>query len=297
MLLYRGPGEVEYRMDGTDYGPLWTDRYPIALVAHTTETPGLPGYRNGTIGPQITIATRERRVYQHVGLDRRSGALRGTKKVHDLTGVWTVMNEKAVNVEIIGYSDRSAVLKLGGGRRWVGEFTDDEYEFLADVFAYLKTVLPIGDGIHAMPSGQTWRYGMNSPYRLGAREWEAFTGLTAHGGIFGQDHWDTGVLDLPRIWTGVLARTKTDEELDDFLEDLLMLSPEDLARSLTEEQIDELIDANVIKKAKTASGRHFWKVTMRQRDTLKAPEWKEVLREVKAAALVNLALMNHRSRK
>src|SRR5690606_3916099 len=117
------------------------------------------------------------------------------------TGVRAVMNEKAVQVEIIGYSDRAVVQQYGRGR-WVGDFTDEDYAFLAEVVHYLKDLLGIGDDIHARPPGHSWAYGIKSPHRLGAREWEQFSGLTAHGGVFGQNHWDTGVLDLNRIWRG-----------------------------------------------------------------------------------------------
>lgn len=200
-MIYDGPGDLVKVFDCPDYGPLWSDRYPIALVAHTTETKGKPDYNGGSWAPQVTLDPFRFVCYQHQYLDRRSGALRGTKKVHDDTGVWTVMNEKAVQAEIIGYSDRAQVERYKDGRVWVGDFGDEQYRFLAEAFAWLQSALGIGDALHARPSGQSWAYGVNSPHRLGATDWEQFSGLTAHGGVFGQIHWDTGVLDLHRIWT------------------------------------------------------------------------------------------------
>lgn len=199
-MLYDGPGDLVKVFDCPDYGPLWSDRYPIALVAHTTETKGKPDYNGGSWAPQVTLDPFRFVCYQHQYLDRRSGALRGTKKVHDDTGVWTVMNEKAVQAEIIGYSDRAQVERYKDGRVWVGDFGDEQYRFLAEAFAWLQSALGIGDALHARPSGQSWAYGVNSPHRLGATDWEQFSGLTAHGGVFGQIHWDTGVLDLHRLW-------------------------------------------------------------------------------------------------
>lgn len=216
-MIYAGPGERVEIMDCPNYGPLWSERYPIALVAHTTETKSRPGYSEGAWAPHITIDPAAQVVYQHQLLDRRCGALRGTKKVHDDTGVWTVMNEKAVQVEIIGYSDRNTVLKHGNGRRWVGDFGEDDYAFIAAVFDYLRRRIGIGDGLHARPSGESWRSGISSPYRLGAAAWEQFDGLTAHGGIFGQIHWDTGVLDLNRIWRGDDLMTPEDRKALDWL--------------------------------------------------------------------------------
>src|SRR5690606_17012236 len=156
----------------------------------------------GAIAPQITIDSAKQVVWQHQPLDHRGGSLRGTRRVHRDTGGHAVMHEKAVQVEIIGYSDRNAVLRHKGGRRWVGDFADADYEFIAAVLAYLKDLFGVGDGLHARPPGHSWAYGIKSPYRLGAREWEQFSGLTAHGGVFGQNHWDTGGLDLNRIWRG-----------------------------------------------------------------------------------------------
>jgi hypothetical protein len=200
-MNYEGPGDSILRpMNGRDYGPLWADRYPLKLILHTTETATLPGYNNGSYAPHITIDTLARKVWQHVPLDRRCGALRGSIAVYNDTGVRTVMNEVCVQVEIIGYSDRNIVLTYGGNRRWVGDFGDADYEFIGRVVAYLRQVCAIGDGLHAMPAGEAWRYGINSRFRMPAPEpWESFAGMTAHGGVFGQRHWDTGVLNLWRI--------------------------------------------------------------------------------------------------
>jgi hypothetical protein len=220
-VIYDGPGDTILRpLNGINYGPLWTDRYPLKLVLHTTETVGLPGYNNGAHAPHITIDTLARKVWQHVLLDARCGALRGSTAVFNDTGVRTVMNEVAVQVEIIGYSDRNTVINFGGNRRWVGDFQDYDYEFIAEVVAYLKRVCGIGDGLHAMPAGQSWSYGINSRHRMAAPEpWESFAGMTAHGGVFGQRHWDTGVLDLPRIWQQVLE-DEMDPAVRQFYEEL-----------------------------------------------------------------------------
>lgn len=200
-MIYDGPGELVKLFDGPDYGPLWFDKYPIAIVVHTTETLGRPGYNGGSSAPQVTIDPAKQVVYQHQPLDRRGGALRGTKRVHTDTGVWSVMNEKAFHIEIIGYSDKAVVAKYGGGRRWVGDFDDSDYAFIADVTHYIKDLFGIGDALHALPAGDSWKAGISSPYRLSAHDWEQLDGMTAHGGIFGQTHWDTGVLDLNRLWT------------------------------------------------------------------------------------------------
>lgn len=205
-MRYAGPGTIIDK-PGADYGPLWTNRYPIAIVLHTTETEGLPSYSSDDdpdmeYNPKLTIDTRRKIVYVHTDLDRRDGALRGTRRVFDDTGVWTVMNEKAINIEIIAYSDARIAGQRPDRRLAVRDLTDDDYEFLAQVVAWVKKAMNIGDDITPQPAGYPgWRYGLDSPVRGTHEQWEQLDGLTAHGWVFGQSHWDTDGMDLVRIWT------------------------------------------------------------------------------------------------
>src|SRR5690606_20571933 len=175
-MLYDGPGELVPVFDGPNYGPLWADRYPLAIVLHTTETAGVPRYGGGSSAPHLTVDTARRRVFQHQPLNRRAGSLRGSNQVFKDTGVRAVMNEKAVQVEIIGYSDKAVVDAYGGGRRWVGDFGDEEYAFLAEVVHYLRDLFGIGDALHALPAADSWKAGISSPYRLSAEAWEQLDG-------------------------------------------------------------------------------------------------------------------------
>lgn len=195
-MRYEGPGEI-ISDPGRDYGPLWADE-EWAVVMHTTETSGLPGYRNKTITPNITIDPKRRRVYDHVDLQRRCGALRGSSTVFKETGIRVPMNEKAIQIELICYSDKR-IADQSASRTWVGDLTDEDLEFIAQVVAWIvKRVGRIGKAVTPQPAGG-WRYGVGSRYRGSAQEWKEFSGITAHGWVFGQKHWDTGVFDLVRL--------------------------------------------------------------------------------------------------
>lgn len=209
-MRYEGPGEI-IDDPGRNYGPLWEDE-AWAVVMHTTETPGLPGYREKTITPNITIDPKRRRVYRHVDLNSRCGALRGSNTVYKDTGVRVPMNEKAISIEVICYSDKR-IADQSASRTWVGDLTDEDLEFIAQVVAWVvKKVGRIGRNVTPQPVGG-WRYGLDSKWRGSAKEWDEFSGITAHGWVFGQIHWDTGVLDLVRLNTRVWEIIDGEEDM------------------------------------------------------------------------------------
>jgi hypothetical protein len=169
------------------YGTLWGK---VALVYHTTETASWASFDGGRIAPHYEYNPRWREWRWH---NADSSQRVGTMKSSRYTGV--LANEKSIQVEIDCYSDQS---KATGDRIWVGDLTDENYADLADFFAWHIEEDYVTLHVYSPPvSG--WRYGSNSIYRLGVREWYNFTGLTAHGAVPGQTHWDTGVLDLQRI--------------------------------------------------------------------------------------------------
>lgn len=174
----------------TTYGPL-PDKglAEVAAVYHTTETRGMPGYRGGDTAPHYTYDPSPRVFWYHADLARRVGTMRGSST----TGVHA--NEKSIQLEIIAYSDWS---KSSGGL-WVGDFTDEHYLDLAWFLQWCRTTNHhVSDAVTPTPPGG-WLYGANSPYRLDEATWLNFGGLTCHGAVPGQTHWDTGVLDLERI--------------------------------------------------------------------------------------------------
>ena len=175
------------------YGPLQADKYRIALVYHTTETPSWAAFSFGLSAPHYSYkpATREWR-WHGAELDRRVGTMKSSRT----TG--TPANEKSIQCEIVAYSDKR-VADGSPTRLWVGHLTDDNYQDLAEFAAWVAVNSTVNlTHVMTVPPGG-WRFGADSPWRLPRQEWLTFDGVGAHGGVTGQRHWDTGILDLERI--------------------------------------------------------------------------------------------------
>jgi len=180
---------AHWRGGGTTYGPLPDHgRANVALVLHTTETVGMPGFNNGDTAPHLVYDTRDRTWHQWADLNRYVGTMKGHS-----TGHW---NCQAIQVEILAYSDQNHCPPNGW---WVGELANEHYADLAQLYAWLMAEGMVRDDLHAEPPGG-WLYGTSSPHRLNQQQFDLFSGLTAHGGVGGNTHWDTGVLDLETIW-------------------------------------------------------------------------------------------------
>ena len=179
------PGSVDNPTKATIYGPMGdhgNDSYK--LVLHTTETRGMPSFNNGDTAPHYVYdpTSREWTMWAEFW-DGRVGTLKGHGTNH--------ANDDAFQVEILGYSDPNHA-------PWVGDFTDENYRDLAEFYYWAMQQYPIGDAVTPTPAGG-WIYGASAPTRGTWDQYEAFSGLTCHGWVTGNSHWDTGVLDLERI--------------------------------------------------------------------------------------------------
>lgn len=174
----------------TTYGPNPDHgRTRLALVLHTTETVGMPGFGNGDVAPHLTYDPRDRTWQQWADFNRYVGTMKGHSGGHS--------NCQAIQVECLAYSDRN---QAGANGTWVGDFTSDHYQDLAQLFAWLISEGLVWDDVTPTPDGG-WLYGTGSPYRMNQQTFDLFSGLTAHGAVgMGNSHWDTGVLDLSMIW-------------------------------------------------------------------------------------------------
>jgi len=174
---------------GTTYGPNPTHgKSNVALVLHTTETVGMPGFNHGDTAPHLTYDPRTRSWEQWATLDRYVGTMKGHSSGH-----W---NCQAIQVEILAYSDANAA---PGNGWWVGDLLDHHYQDLAHLYQWLMAQGWVGLDLTPTPDGG-WRYGTSSPHRMTAAQYDAFSGLTAHGAVPGNTHCDTGVLDLEYVW-------------------------------------------------------------------------------------------------
>jgi hypothetical protein len=221
------------------YGAL-SPLYPPALVLHTTETVGWPGYKVGMTAPHYTYHPAAGAWRWHgATLDRRVG----TMKSSFTTGV--PANEKAIQVEIVAYSS-ALQARLNGGL-WVGEFTDHMYAEVAAFTYSIRHLIDISHVTPPPPGGWT----SSQVFRLTRDAWLNFDGITAHGAVPGQSHYDTGVLDLVRISLQAqalippppLPSPPPDDEEDDMYED--KLTTEDWVAQLRPVDIDAMFAAGI----------------------------------------------------
>ena len=182
MGLY--PGSVN-GPPATIYGPMGDHGHDsYKLILHTTETVGFPSFGGGDTAPHYVYAPTTRLWTKMAEFwDGRVGTLKGHSTNH--------ANDDAFQVEILGYSDSRY-------DPWVGDFTDDNYQDLADFYAWAMTEYPIDRDVTPTPNGG-WLYGVSAATRGTGSQYNEFSGLSCHGWVYGNSHWDTGVLDLQRI--------------------------------------------------------------------------------------------------
>lgn len=200
------------------YGDLDADLAP-ALVLHTTETREWAGFSLGAFAPHYSYHAARREWRWHgADLGRRVGTMKSSLR----TG--TPANEKSWQLEIVAYSSFPIALEVGGF--WVGNFSPGQYGDLAHFARWLADVDPRLnlDAVMAVPFGG-WRAGASSRHRLSAADWLAFDGLGAHGGVTGQAHWDTGVLDLARVAAAARALSPRLEDMAIILDALQRQTP------------------------------------------------------------------------
>ena len=251
------PSAERGRPTAVTYGPFPKFGLPLALAWHTTETVSWAGFRLGLTAPHYSYkpTTREWR-WHGAELDRYVGTMRSSRITR------TPANEKAIQVEIIAYSDANIASKRAS-RVWVGDFREHNYRDLADFAAWASVEAGINLRHVTLPPPGGWRYGSKSPCRMDRQVWLDFDGITAHGAVTGQTHWDTGVLDLGRIaaYAQDLVPPPPPPTIPPGEDDMSaeeQLSTPDWVRSLGEAAIDRHFDMG-IHSPDTPVGRQHWK--------------------------------------
>jgi hypothetical protein len=170
-----------------------------ALVLHTTETSGWPGYGGGGSAPNFTAMpdpAAKRLVWrQHFGCDQSGRALL------NLPGGVNTNTTNVVQVELIGTC-------ASGGP---GMFWPDAPDWALAELA--KFVVWLHDEWGVLPQASvTWKaypgsYGTHNGVRLGGSDWLAYRGILAHEHVTENDHGDTGRFPIERL----LAYTTGDD--------------------------------------------------------------------------------------
>lgn len=180
------PGSVDSPKRATTYGTLPDHgQQNVAIILHTTETLGMPSFRDGLTAPHYVYSPMTR--VWTMFAEYEDGYV-GTLVGHTRDGHG---NCKAFQVEILGYSNEEYHPN-------VTEFTDENYEDLARFVKWARGRYKIEDDYDPTPAGG-FKYGLEADTRMSVEEWEHFGGLACHGSVPGNKHWDTGKLDLARI--------------------------------------------------------------------------------------------------
>lgn len=169
------------------------------IILHTTEGTGWTNYDNGAKNPTFTINPWTKQVQQHMPLQYGSRALRGN----------VAINASGVQVEIVGCTVKAWAAQIKRPDLYIGNFGEDEYAYLAKVFAEVQklcgipNVTTVAWPLQAAVKGDE-TYGATK-WRLNLAQWNAARGFVGHLHAPGNVHSDPGSLDVPRLITAINA--------------------------------------------------------------------------------------------
>jgi len=146
---------------------------PPRGVIHETLTTTLPGYRNMTTCPHLTIM-RNGQIYQHIPFDRAARSLRNMAG-----GVQTNrQGSVCVQIEFIGYSDKDdwSTAQITAARKFMQ-------------WAEANLGIPF---TFPLPVGGPEQYGLKNPLEMSFDQWNRFTGWCEHLHVPENTHWDAG---------------------------------------------------------------------------------------------------------
>lgn len=173
-----------HKMDGSGSGE-WSGIGEWKLVIHTTETRGVPGYKDGALAPHITYWPDRRTWTQHSDLRRPAESVR----VHD--------DDQIYQLEIVCYSSKSTARRVGG--LWVGELTDTHLE---DIAAFPRWLMEQGLPLQPVwPGRQALSYSESAAagFRFSPVAFFDFPGILGHQHLPANVHWDPGAFDWDRF--------------------------------------------------------------------------------------------------
>jgi len=162
-----------------------------ALVLHTTETSGWPGYSGGASAPTFTALpdyTNKKLLFrQHFPLNMSARALK------NLSGGVNTNTTNVVQIELVGTSDKS-----GPGMYWP-EAPDWALDSLADFIKFLNVEWGIPKVSTVKWVAYPASYGFNASQRLSGSEWLNYRGILGHQHVAENDHGDPGLFPWSRL--------------------------------------------------------------------------------------------------
>jgi hypothetical protein len=169
---------------------------PWRIVLHTTETEGVPGYDGGSSAPHLTYNVRDRKWWQHTDLGTAARALK------NLDGGVQTNRQRALQVEIVCYSDKNVADDDPSDRYWVGNLPDTAYTDLCAFLIWAATQYGV---VTKWPGKAALSYSQAnaSGFRMSSGEWNNYNGVCGHQHVPENDHWDPGAIDWDRLMEGM----------------------------------------------------------------------------------------------
>ncbi len=162
------------------------------VLLHTTEGAGWPGYRDGSVAPNLTYWPAKRLWRQHFPLARSSRALCDSAATSVREN-----RDRVCQVEIIAICDPKLAPRVRTGT-YVADITAEAIADLGDFLAFMHEHYRVP--ILAAPKWLPYpKSAGNSPVRMNGRQYDAFRGVLGHQHASGNAHGDPGVLDIPGI--------------------------------------------------------------------------------------------------
>ncbi|AKU15737.1 hypothetical protein [Luteipulveratus mongoliensis] len=191
----------EFSRDAHPYGslafyPALSGGQPAAMdatpcgLAHSTESPNLPGYEGGATNPNFTIDPYRMARRQHVPANVGSRALRGSVAIACA----------AVQVEIVGYCDKATATKRGHMAYYLPDLGEAGLKYLAESLAIIGKAC----GIPATSSVKWKAYpasaGVDNGIRLSLAAFKSYAGWLGHQHAPDPNfHGDPGALNMTRV--------------------------------------------------------------------------------------------------
>jgi hypothetical protein len=162
------------------------DGSPWRLVLHSTEGGSVDGavdaYRSHGGWPTFTVDPVSGRRVQHYDTDTAARAL-----AHP-SGTPATNNANAVQVEIVGYAERSMPYLTDSQLDWLGGQVVAPIRHAAPFALTAPRFVPYPDS-----------YGAYAPQRFPWPQWSSFGGVCGHEHVPGNDHGDPGAINIDRV--------------------------------------------------------------------------------------------------
>lgn len=164
--------------------------YPFRIVLHTIEGSASPGMIAGhQYPPQLWYRPSTRQLFQTIPISRSGFALYQASDAPHYTN-----KARAIQVELEGRAAEAG--------EWPQEWLDNiTYDLIIPICQWVASHGASIDLSQAPAPGPIPNSARSdAPQRMTATGWAIFNGLCSHRHVpMGDDHWDTGGLDTPRI--------------------------------------------------------------------------------------------------